>query len=182
MTPQPKSLVRGGATLAVAAVLAAGCSSGKSTPAATGGTTSPAATTSSSSPAAGGSGPADPAAATTEIKSTWTKYFDSTIDQSQKSGLVEKPDKIAGLVTALAAAAQASKSSATVNSVTFTSPTHATVLFAILLNGTVVVPTANGDALLDPASGKWQVSDLTLCKLGALDSLPAATLTAAGCS
>jgi hypothetical protein len=181
------SLLRGAATLAAAGLLAAGCSSSKSST--SGGTPSASATaTTGTAPAAtGGSSaaggqPSDPAAAKTAVTQTYTTYFDSSIDQSTKGDLIQNPQKMQALVTALASATQGKKSSIKVNGVTFTSPTTATVDFAILLDTATVLPSATGQAVLDPATGKWQVADTTLCSLATLDGVPATVLSGAGCS
>jgi hypothetical protein len=173
--------------LAVAGLLAAGCSSSKSggsggSPAPATTATSSAAPPATSSAAAGGGQPADPAAAKTAVTQTYTTYFDSSVDQSTKGALIQNPQKMQALVTALASATQGKKSSIVVNNVTFTSPTTATVDFAILLDTATVLPSASGQAVLDPASGKWQVADTTLCSLATLDGVPASVLSGAGCS
>lgn len=181
------TLFRGAAAMAVAGLLAAGCSSGKS--AASGGSPS-AATTTTTGPApsaaggtsAAGGQPSDPAAAKAAVTQTYTTYFDSSIDQSTKAALIQNPEKMQALVTALATATQGKKSSIKVNDVTFTSPTTATVDFAILLGTATVLPSATGQAVLDPASGKWQVADTTLCSLATLDGVPASVLSGAGCA
>lgn len=179
------TLLRGAATVAVAGLLAAGCSSSKSST--SGASSSASATTTTAAPpatssAAAGGQPSDPAAAKTAVTQTYTTYFDSSVDQSTKGALIQNPQKMQALVTALAAATQGKKSSIVVNNVTFTSPTTATVEFAILLDTATVLPSASGQAVLDPASGKWQVADTTLCSLATLDGVPASVLSDAGCS
>jgi len=172
-------MASGCATLAVAAFLATGCSSSKSTPAAA--SSSPPPATTSSSASSGGNGPADSAAATQQVTDLYTKYFDSTVDASTKTDLVQNGTKMNALVAALAQATTTSKSSVKVNTVTFSSPTHATVAFDILLNGTPALPNAQGQALLDTASNKWQVADVTLCTLAGLDNVSKDVISAAGC-
>ena len=203
MISRRTSLVRTGATLAVAALLAAGCSSSKSTPAAsssgTGGATSASSTGaasssdsansssttpsgSDSSGAAGGQ-PSDVAGATQDVTNAYNKFFDNTIDNTTRASLVENAAKIQPLITALAAGANGAKSSIKVNSVTFASATHAKVDFAILLNGQPALPHANGDAIYDSASSHWQVADTTLCQLaGLLPGVNPDVLKSAGCS
>ncbi|WP_194892939.1 hypothetical protein [Catenulispora pinisilvae] len=198
MTSRRTRLIRTGTTLAVAALLAAGCSSSKSSPSASGSSTSTgsssgssapssststsAASSSSSSAPAGGQ-PSDPAAATQQVKDAYNKFFDNTISTATKASMVQNAAKVQALLTALAAAAGGEKSSIQVNTVTFDSPTHATVDFAILLNGQPALPHAGGDAVYDASSGNWQVSDTTLCKLaGIAPGVSPAAMTAAGCS
>jgi hypothetical protein len=178
------SFIRTGATLAVAAVLAAGCSSSKSSPAASSTTsTGSAAGSSTSSGAAAGDQPSDVAGATQQVKDAYNKFFDNTIDTATKATMVQSADKIQGLLTSLNAAANGAKSSIQVNSVTFASATHAKVDFAILLNGQPALPHANGDAIYDSASGHWQVADSTLCQLaGITPGVSPDVLKTAGCS
>ncbi|NUP48305.1 MAG: hypothetical protein HOW97_13505 [Catenulispora sp.] len=194
MISRRTSLARTTATLATAALLAAGCSSSKSTPAAAGTSSSSTSSSSSasssdttsassSSSSASGAQPTDTAAATQAVKDAYNKFFDNSIDTAAKAAMVENAGKVQALLTALAAAAGGQKSSIQVNSVTFDSPTHAKVDFAILLNGTPAVPHATGDAVYDSTSNHWQVADTTLCQLAGL--LPGADpniLKAAGCS
>lgn len=199
MTSRRTSLVRTGATLAVAALLAAGCSSSKSSPSASGSTT--AGGSSSSSSAAGGSSssssassgssssapaggqPTDVAGATQHVKDAYNKFFDNSISTATKAAMVQNAGQVQALLTALAAAAGGEKSSIQVNTVTFDSPTHANVDFAILLNGQPALPHASGDAVYDSASGNWQVSDATLCKLaGITPGVNPTVLKSAGCS
>jgi hypothetical protein len=180
------TLLRGAATLAVAGLLAAGCSSSKSST--SGGSSASTTTTTSAAPqattggSAAGGQPSDPAAAKAAVTQSYQTYFDSSIDPSAKAALIQNPQKMQALVTALAAATQGKKSSIKVNDVTFTSPTTATVDFAILLDTSTVLPSATGQAVLDASSGKWQVADTTLCSLATLDGVPATVLSGAGCS
>jgi hypothetical protein len=199
VTSRRTSLVRTGATLAVAALLAAGCSSSKSSPSASGSTTA-GGSSSSSSPAGAASGtsstgaaagtstaaggqPSDTAAATQQVKDAYNKFFDNTIDTATKASMVQNASQVQGLLTALAAAAGGQKSSIQVNTVTFDSATHAKVDFAILLNGQPALPHASGDAVYDTASGHWQVADSTLCQLaGITPGVNPTVLKSAGCS
>jgi hypothetical protein len=200
VTSRRTSLIRTGATLAVAALLAAGCSSSKSSPSASGSTSgasgsssaassagssssSAADTGSSSSSAASGGQPSDTAAATQAVKDAYNKFFDNSIDTATKASMVQNAGKVQALLMALAAAAQGQKSSIQVNGVTFDSATHAKVDFAILLNGQPALPHATGEAVYDSASGHWQVADATLCQLAGLTpGTDPAALKAAGCS
>jgi hypothetical protein len=206
VTSRRTSLVRTGATLAVAALLAAGCSSSKSSPPASGSTsatgTSAASSSSasstagssssstadtgsgsSSSSAAAGGQPSDTAGATQAVKDAYNKFFDNSIDPATKVTMVENAGKVQALLTALNAAAKGEKSSIQVNTVTFDSATHANVDFAILLNGQPALPHATGAAIFDAASGHWQIADSTLCQLAGLTpGLDPAAMKAAGCS
>ncbi|MFD0639404.1 hypothetical protein ACFQ9X_55310 [Catenulispora yoronensis] len=187
-------------------MLAAGCSSSKSTPSASGSSPTGAAgssstgaassssssasssdtaasSSSSSSSAPAGGQPSDTAAATQAVKDAYNKFFDNSIDPATKASMVQDAAKVQGLLTALSAAASGQKSSIQVNTVTFDSATHAKVDFAILLNGTPALPHATGDAVYDSASGHWQVADSTLCQLAQLTpGSDPNVLKAAGCS
>jgi len=123
------------------------------------------------------------AGATQAVKDAYNKFFDNSIDPATKASMVQNAQKVQGLLTALAAAANGQKSSIQVNSVSFDSPTHAKVDFAILLNGQPALPHATGDAVYDSASGHWQVADSTLCQLAGISpGTPPDALKAAGCS
>ena len=185
MISRRTTVLRAGATVVVAAFLATGCSSSKSSPTPPAASTSSAssASSSTSSAAPAGDQPSDTAAAESAVKDAYNKFFDNSIDQATKATLVQNAAKLQGLLTALAAGANGQKSTIQVNTVTFTSATHAKVDFAILLNGQPALPHADGDAIYDTASSKWQVAASTLCKLGAIT--PTVTpdiLKAAGCS
>jgi hypothetical protein len=164
--PQRTSLARGCATLAAAALLATGCSSSKSTPAA-GTSTSPAGGTSTSA-APAGNAPSDTTAATQAVKDLYNKYFDNTVGAADKVNLVQNGAKMTELVNELSSGAKNAKSSVVVHSVAFTSATHATVSFDILLNNVPALPNATGQAVLDPATNTWQIADATLCTLAGL--------------
>ncbi|MEY9927301.1 hypothetical protein ABH926_001926 [Catenulispora sp. GP43] len=178
----------------MAALLAAGCSSSKSSPSASGSTTTAGGSSSSSSMAGGSSSsssssapsggqPSDVAGATQQVKDAYNKFFDNSISTATKAAMVQNAAQVQGLLTALAAAANGEKSSIQVNTVTFDSPTHANVDFAILLNGQPALPHASGDAVYDASSGNWQVSDATLCKLaGITPGVNPTVLKTAGCS
>jgi hypothetical protein len=113
----------------------------------------------------------------------WVKYYDSTVPASQKTAYIQNYSKMAPLIPVLQAATGGAKASATVTSVTFTSADHANVVFNILLNGAPALSGVNGQALLDPSSGQWQVSDVTLCALAQqAPGVTPALLSQAGCS
>jgi hypothetical protein len=181
---QHRTLAQGCAVLIAAAFLATGCSSSKSSTTGAGTSGGATTTTSSAAPttsAAAGAQPTDVAAATAAVTKLYTDYYDNTLPISGKANLVQNADKMSAILTALQAAAGSGKSSATVTGVTFSSATHANVVFDIYLNGSKVVSGITGQALYDQASGNWQVADVTLCSLAKLSGVAQATLTAAGC-
>jgi hypothetical protein len=172
------------AGFAVAALLtASACGGGSSKPSsssATTGTTgttgtttstSPPSTTSSTAPGtgtgtAGGSAPADAAAAMAQIKQNWQTFFDPKTTIADKEKYLQNGQALAPLLSGFAADPRVGQVSAVVSNVTFTSPTTATVTYALSLQGTVVEPNATGKAVLQ--DGTWKVADSTLCGLVAL--------------
>lgn len=165
------------AGVAVAALMAvSACGGGSSTPSSatsntttattapsTPSTTSPPSTSQSTS---GASAPADPAAATAEIKQNWQLFFDPKTAVADKEKYLQNGAVLAPLLQAFAADPRVGQVSSTVSSVSFTSPTTATVTYSLSLQGTVVEPNATGKAVLQ--DGTWKVADTTLCGLVAL--------------
>lgn len=168
------------AGVAVAALMAvSACGGGSSTPSSatsntTTATTAPSttSTTSTTSPpstsqsTSGASAPADPAAATAEIKQNWQLFFDPKTAVADKEKYLQNGAVLAPLLQAFAADPRVGQVSSTVSSVSFTSPTTATVTYSLSLQGTVVEPNATGKAVLQ--DGTWKVADTTLCGLVAL--------------
>jgi hypothetical protein len=126
------------------------------------------ATTSTPSPTetSGASAPADPAAATAQIKQNWQTFFDPKTSLADKEKYLENGTALAPLLQGFAADPRVGQVSAVVSNVTFTSPTTATVTYSLSLQGTVVEPNATGKAVLQ--DGTWKVADATLCGLVAL--------------
>lgn len=131
--------------------LLAGCgSSGGNSPA----------TSSSSAASTSTSGGADTAAVTR----AWQSFFSKNTPISQKETLLENgTTTMKPAVQAFAADPRVGQASATVQSVTFPSPTEADVTYQISLNGAVVMGGMAGKAV--KANGSWVVSDSTLCGL-----------------
>ena len=119
------------------------------------------------SPTESATAPADPAAAEAEIRANWTAFFDTKRPPEQTPDLLADVEQ---LQEALAIAAKLrdpkAVQSATVKSVAFTSATEAMVTYDLSIGGTVVLPGAQGKAVLD--DGKWKVSRETFCTLTAL--------------
>ena len=150
------------------AVLLSACG-GSSSPATTGGSNSPSApAASSSAPAPAATAPADPTAAMAQIKANWTKFFNYKTPRSQQIALLENGSQL-GPAIAFAANLQKKqhlKELVKVNSVTFTSATQANVGYALYNLKTVLLPTAQGAAVLDGTT--WKVSETTFCTLVSL--------------
>ncbi|HVT64961.1 MAG TPA: hypothetical protein VHD81_07395 [Mycobacteriales bacterium] len=141
-------------TLSLAAVVAlAGCGGGSSGGAAT--------TTPTNPPNA----PADSAAATSEITTTWQTFFHTGTKPTAAEQLLENGDqlgaaiRVAGMIQHKQKITEAAK----VLHVAFTSPTAATVTYNLLSHGTVLLPNATGQAVLQ--DGHWKVSQSTFCTL-----------------
>lgn len=178
------------ASLAAAALLTISACGGSSKPSSSS-ATSPATTATTTSPATtspttmttgptqtnSGSAPADAAAATSEIKHNWEAFFDPKTPVADKEKYLENGRTLAPLLQGFAADPRVKQVSATVSNVTFTSPTSATVTYALSLQGSVVEPSATGKAVLQ--DGTWKVADSTLCGLIALTGN---TTTLPGCS
>lgn len=179
MTRRPpfgRTLAAGLAATALLTVSACGGSSKPSAPATTATTAttssspSTATTSSPSSPteseSSTGSAPADAAAATAQIKQNWHTFFDPKTPIADKEKYLQNGQALAPLLSGFAADPRVGQVSAAVSKVTFTSPTTATVTYALSLQGSVVEPNATGKAVLQ--DGTWKVADSTLCGLIAL--------------
>jgi hypothetical protein len=156
---------------ALAAItFAAGCggsSSGGTTPSSTN-TTPPAstpATTAASTPAAAATAPSNVAAASKQVKKNFEAFFNKAGSPASKEKYIE--GGAASLPTLKAAAtlakAQGASEGAKVKKVAFTSATMATVTYDLSSGGSVVLPGASGNAVLE--NGHWVVAKQTLCTL-----------------
>lgn len=156
ITPRPpararRALITGpaAALLLAAALTACGSSSPSS---------------SSSSSPTGASGTFDTASATTAVKQTWTSFFSKDTPLAQKETLLQDgTTTFAPAVQAFATNPMVGQVTATVESVTFPSPTKADVTYSISLAGQVVENSMSGVAVYE--NGKWVVADTTLCGL-----------------
>ena len=153
------------ALVPVLVALAAAACGGSSSPAANPGnatTTPPAATT---PPPAAGTAPANPTAATAQVKKDWTTFFLYTTPRATQISLLENGAQL-GPAVRFAANLQAKqhlKQVVKVAKVTFTSPTQASVIYALLNGTTPLLGAANGTAVL--VNGTWKVSEATFCTL-----------------
>jgi hypothetical protein len=108
------------------------------------------------------------AAATAQITTNWETFFNKNTPQATTVSLLQNG---ASLTQAVQLAAKINKNAglnqrAKVKKVTFTSPTSATVTFALLNGTTPVLPNSEGTAVL--VNGKWLVSETTFCTLVSL--------------
>jgi hypothetical protein len=122
--------------------------------------------------------PADPAAATAQIKQNWQKFFDPAASTKDKQAVLENGDQMGPVLKAFSGDKRGGQVQAKVQKVEFTSPTKATVTYSLTLNGATALPNASGTAV--EQSGTWKVSDSTLCALVALSG-DASKSPAAGC-
>ncbi|MEU8509989.1 hypothetical protein AB0C76_00185 [Kitasatospora sp. NPDC048722] len=112
---------------------------------------------------ASGTAPADPAAAKAEVTANWEKFFDPATPVADKAKLLQNGDVLLPVLQGFSQDPRVGQVQAQVSDVTFTDATHATVTYALSLQGTVVEPNASGQAVLD--NGTWKVSRATLCGL-----------------
>lgn len=147
------------ALLALTAACGSGGSSGTASPSPS---VSAPASVSPSAPAAG-TAPADVAAATTAVTTNWEKFFDPATPVADKAALLQNGQTLQPVLEGFASDPRVGQVKADVTTVDFTSPTEATVTYALSLQGAVVEPSASGTAVLD--GGTWKVSTSTLCGL-----------------
>ena len=83
-----------------------------------------------------------------------------------KASLLEDGEKFTSVMESTAKAG--ANASATVQSVTITSPTEATVHYSVLLSGSPVLTGQKGTAV--DQDGTWKVSTASFCGLAALES------------
>ena len=171
------------AGLALAAAITA-CSSSSSssssttpTAAATSAATSAAASPVASSTPAGSSSGTGSAATIATIKKNWETFFNGKTPAATKENLVQDGQKFASVIKSQAGSALAQTASASVQSVTVTSPTQAKVKYSILVSGTPVLQGQTGTAVYE--NGTWKVGLGSFCALLTLQNNGKAP---AGCS
>ena len=157
------------AGLALAAAITA-CSSSSSssssttpTAAATSAATSAASSPVASSTPAGSSSGTGSAATIATIKKNWETFFNGKTPAATKENLVQDGQKFASVINSQAGSALAQTASASVKSVTVTSPTQATVKYSILVSGTPVLEGQTGTAVYE--NGIWKVGTGSFCAL-----------------
>jgi hypothetical protein len=108
---------------------------------------------------------ASKATATADIKTTYSTFFKSATPQATAVSLLEDGSTLGPAVADAAKIAKKDKTaeSAVVLSVTFTSPTTATVIYNLLGNGKPLLAKADGNAVLQ--DGNWKVAKNTFCTL-----------------
>jgi hypothetical protein len=128
-----------------------------------------------SAPTSTGSGAAADVATITK---NWEAFFNAATPTAQRVALLQNGSAFASVIQGQAGSGLASAATAKVSAVTVTSPTQATVTYAILLAGTPALTGQTGTAIKD--DGQWKVSDSSFCALltlengGGTSGLPAA--------
>lgn len=117
----------------------------------------------SSEPTAAATAPADTAAATADVKANWAGFFDGSKPAADRAQLVEAGATLAQAMALAGKDPNAAKTRAEVKTVTFTSATEAAVTYDLSVAGAVVLPGAQGKAVLDGTT--WKVSKQTFCQL-----------------
>ncbi|MGP3927020.1 hypothetical protein [Streptomyces sp. 8N616] len=107
--------------------------------------------------------PADPAAAESEIRGNWQKFFDADTPTEEKTKYLENGDRLQPLLQAFSGDQRARQVGAEVTKVTFTSATGADVTYTLTLQGATALPNARGSAV--EQDNVWKVSVKTLCGL-----------------
>ena len=107
--------------------------------------------------------PGDTAAATVEIKKTWSDFFGPKLTTTQKADLLEDGASMGASLAQAAKNPAAKVTTASVSSVTFSSPTKAAVTYDLTVAGNKALSGANGEAVLQ--GGHWKVSKFTYCQL-----------------
>lgn len=96
-----------------------------------------------------------PPASQDDIAANWVKFFDGTQPVADKIGLLENGQQYASQLQALATSPIGKTMSATMSSVTITSPTTADVKYSVLVNGKTALADQLGKAVLQ--DGVWKV-------------------------
>ncbi|MBK6011129.1 hypothetical protein [Streptomyces sp. MBT53] len=122
--------------------------------------------------------PADPAAATTQIKANWKKFFDPASSTKDKQAVLENGDKMGPVLKAFNGDKRGGQVQAEVTKVVFTKTDKATVTYTLTLNGATALPDASGTSV--EQGGTWKVSVNTLCALVALSG-DASSSPGSGC-
>ncbi|MEV8035955.1 hypothetical protein [Streptomyces sp. NPDC086182] len=107
--------------------------------------------------------PADQAAARTEIKQNWEKFFDPAVSAKEKQAVLENGDRMAQVLQGFNGDQRGQQVMAKVEKIEFTSPTSADVTYSLILKGATALPGASGTAV--EQNGTWKVSVNTLCAL-----------------
>ncbi|MCU1392631.1 MAG: hypothetical protein JWM34_1059 [Ilumatobacteraceae bacterium] len=100
------------------------------------------------------------------IAANWTTFFQNTTSIPDRVALLENGASLQQAVEQRAADPLMGQASAQVLSVTIDDPTHATVTYNVLLNGTPALSNAQGTAVY--VDGVWKVGAESFCALVSL--------------
>lgn len=159
LSRHPRTAVWAAAAVLVLGPVAVACSDDYGN----GGSSSPYTSTAPATPSEAASGPADPAAAEQQIRAAWGTFFDPAASTDEKVAVLQNGEQLRPVLSAFGDDRDASRVSATVTSVEFTSPTAATVTYDLKVAGRTVLPDAKGSAVDE--GGTWKVSVKALCAL-----------------
>jgi hypothetical protein len=110
-----------------------------------------------------GDQPADPAAARDEIERVYTVALDGSVhDDALKIATVEDGARLLATMQAAAQGPNGAAAQARVDDITFTSPTEASVRFAIVVPGSTTFEGMTGRAVF--TDGTWKVARETVCQ------------------
>lgn len=142
-------------------------------PTTTAGTITTVATTVAPTTAAPTTAGADPAVAIAQITANWEKFFLAGTPLPEREALLEDGALYVEALTVRSADPLQAEASAEVQEVTLLDGEHAHVVYDVLLGGTVALPDAEGNAVLQ--DGTWKVSAESFCSLivlGASEPIP----------
>jgi hypothetical protein len=136
------------------AVMVAGCSSSTSKPASRSGVHVPTGTDVAS-------GVND--AAATAITTAYIRFFDSTVAQAQKLGLIQDGAEFSQAISQESTSEFTKSESVQVTKVGVNSANKATVIFTVVRDGSPALANQTGYAVLE--DGKWKVAGATFCNV-----------------
>jgi hypothetical protein len=119
----------------------------------------------SATPTAQGTAPADTAAATADVTKNWETFFNYQTPQDQLYPLLQGGQALAPAIKVAQKEQQKThlKQIVKVKSVEFTSPTQATVHYALYNGKNALLPDSTGVAVYE--DGTWKVSKVSFCTL-----------------
>lgn len=102
------------------------------------------------------------------ITHNWEKFFNAKTPVAQRVALLQNGSAFARVISAQAGSGLASTASAKVTKVIVTSPSQATVKYAILISGSPALSNQSGVAVLQ--GGTWKVGLASFCGLLTLEN------------
>lgn len=117
------------------------------------------------------------AAAATEVKTAYLRFFDPTVAAAQKLAVIQDGGAFLQAISLQSGSEFAKAMSVHVTKVTVTSANTATVIFTVLLDGTASQPNQTGYAVHE--DGRWKVAGATFCRLLAAQGAPPPVCTSA---